>query len=99
MEKSFKKNKKVTIDDLAIMIAKGFENTVTKYEFIELSKKVDSVEKRFDSLDKKVDKLDQNIQATRRDVLEIGDRFVSRNEFDNLLIRFNNLEKKVKEKF
>ena len=84
-----KVKKQVSTDDLAIMIAKGFENTVTRSEFTEHRKE-------FTGLSAKVDTLDQNIKATRRDVLEIGDRFVPRNEFDRLLIRFNNLEKKLK---
>ncbi|KKU81817.1 MAG: hypothetical protein UY07_C0008G0006 [Parcubacteria group bacterium GW2011_GWA1_47_8] len=54
--------KKVTIDDLSVMVVK------------------------------------ENLATTRRDVLEIGDRFVPRYEIHDLLVRFDKLERQVKGK-
>ena len=51
--KKLKKNKKVTIDGLAIMVAEGF----------------DRVDKRFEGVDKRFDKVDENIKDTRKDIL------------------------------
>ena len=67
------------------------EDMATKQDLAALDQKVVA-------LDKKVDTLDQSIQSTRQDILKMGDRFVSRHEFDNHLVRFNNLEKEVKAK-
>lgn len=62
--------KNVSNDDLAIMVAKGFG---------ELHGEIGEVKSRFGNVE-------ENIKATRRDVLEIGDRFVPRYELDNLLV-------------
>ncbi|HUC88828.1 MAG TPA: hypothetical protein VMR49_02225 [Candidatus Paceibacterota bacterium] len=85
--------KNMTIDNLAIMVAKGFES---------VDKRFDGVDKRFESVDKdiadiKIDlnEVKENLKATRRDVLDLGDRFVPRHEFDNLLIRFGRIERKL----
>ena len=64
------------------MVAKGFEG----------------VDQRFEKVEKRLIDLDENIKSIRRDVLDIGDRFVSRYEFDSLLIRFDRLKQKLKGK-
>jgi hypothetical protein len=43
-------------------------------------------------------KVDENFTKVRRDILEIGDKYVSRDEFSKLVSRFNILEAKVKSK-
>ncbi len=65
----------MTLDNLAIMVAKGFEQQ-----------------------DEKIAMVDQNLQVIRRDILQIGDRFISRHEFDAHVSLFNALENKVKNK-
>lgn len=104
------KKKAITIEDVALMVGKGFLGVDKKFDKIDkrldgVDKRLDAVDKRLDNLDKrlngveqKLDNLDENIQTTRRDVLDIGDRFVPRFEFDNLLIRFNKLEEKIRSK-
>jgi len=86
--------KKVTIDDLAIMVAKGFDNV--HKEISEVKKDVGEVKGRFGKVEKDIVEVKENLAATRRDVLEIGDRFVPRYEFHDLLVRFDRLEQKVK---
>jgi hypothetical protein len=78
--KKLVKNKKVTIDDLAIMVAKGFVN----------------VEERFNKVEKDIKEVKENLRITRNDVLNIGDKFVSYHTFDQLVSRVNTLEKKAK---
>jgi phage gp16-like protein len=41
--------KKMTLEDLAIMVAKGFENTATKADIAKLDKKIDSVKSELKS--------------------------------------------------
>lgn len=60
--KKMPKNKKVTINDLAIMVAKGFENTSTKDE-------IKSVVKRLDGIDYRLGKIESNHER-RIDLLE-----------------------------
>lgn len=83
------KKKETTIDNLAVMVAKGFN---------EVNIKIGGLDGRMGNLENKMGNLEDNLSATRRDVLEIGDRFVPRYEFHDLLIRFDKLEQKVKGK-
>lgn len=78
--------KKVTIDDLAIMVANGFDGVR------------DEMNKRFNKVEKDISDVKENLATTRMDVLGIGDRFVSKHEFSQHLIRFQLLEQKVKGK-
>ena len=90
---------KMTLDKLATMVASGFmhleEKMVTKEEFNKFKKDVD---RQFNDVDKKFKDVEGNLQSIRRDILQVGDRFISRQEFENLVTRFNNLENKVKAK-
>ena len=79
MRKSFKKTKKVTIDNLAVMVAKGF----------------DGIEKDIGELKKDMGEVKGNVKNIRKDVLNLGDRFPSQFSFDQLSNRVYNLEKKV----
>lgn len=79
-------NKKVTMDDLAGMVAKGFERVDERF---------DKVEDRLGKVEDKLGKVEENLATTRMDVLGIGDRFVSKHEFNQHLIRFSLLEEKV----
>jgi hypothetical protein len=79
MEKIIK-NKKVTIDDLAIMVAKGFEG----------------VGKRFDKVEKDVEELKEGNKNIRKDILNLGDRFPSQFSFDELSKRVYKIEEKIK---
>lgn len=78
-----------TIDNLAIMVAKGFDR---------VEDRIGKVEDRIGNIEKEVGEVKENLASTRRDILEDGDRFVQKYEFHNLLLRFDRLEQKVKEK-
>jgi len=91
---SLEKHVDKKIENLAIMVGKGFNEMGNRIGNVE--NRIGNVETRLGTVEKRLDTLDENIKATRRDVLDIGDRFVPRYEFDNLLIRFNRLEAKIK---
>jgi len=75
MSKIIKKTKKVTTDDLAIMVAEGFDR---------LEKKID----------KEVGEVKKSNKDIRKDILNLGDRFVSYHTFDALASRVKVLEEK-----
>lgn len=82
-----KVTKKVTIDDLAIMVAKGFEA---------VDKRFNDVDKRFNAVDKRLDDVEESIATTNNNVLNLGDRTVLKFEFDKLVTRVVRLERKTK---
>lgn len=88
-----KTTKKVTIDDLAAMVANGFDS-VHK----EIGEFKNDVDKRFNKVEKDIAEVKENLNTTRMDVLGIGDRFISKHEFSQHLVRFSLLEQKVKAK-
>lgn len=53
--KKLGKKKGITIDDLAMMVQRGFENTATK-DYVD--KHFDAIDKRFDAVDKRLDGID-----------------------------------------
>ncbi|MHB1117912.1 MAG: hypothetical protein ACYCZ7_00055 [Minisyncoccota bacterium] len=103
MKKESIKNKKVTIDDLAVMIADGREETnelarMVAKGFESIDKRFESIDKRFEGIDKRLENVEENLSATRRDVLAMGDRFTLKYEFHDLSTRVSLLEQKVKTK-
>ena len=84
-----KTKKSVTTDDLAIMVARGFSSMDEQF------RKVDD---RFSKIDKRFEEVEENFRKVRNDILNIGDRFVPRHEFDSFLIRFHRLDQKVEGK-
>lgn len=87
--KKVTKNKIITIDDLAIMVAKGFDGV--RSEINELKVDVKGVKVG-------ISEVKENLRITRNDVLNIGDKFVSHHTFDQLASRVSNLEKKANKK-
>ena len=81
-----KSKKEMTIDDLALMVAKGFN------EVHEMFSKVD---KKFDKVDERFDGVESNLVKIRGDISSLGDKYVSRFEFEKLLVRFIHLEQKL----
>jgi archaellum component FlaC len=55
------KNKNITIDELAIMVGKGFQA---------VDKRFDGVDKRFDKVEKKLDKIDKSILTDHKERIE-----------------------------
>lgn len=81
--------KKMTIDDLAVMVAKGFDGVNTRFS---------EVDKRLNNVEKGIDEVKENLASTRRDVLAMGDRFTLKYEFHDLANRVGVLEQKQKVK-
>jgi len=95
--------KEISLDDLALMVAKGFAGMDKRFELIDerfeqIDTRFDKINEHFEQIKNETHELSEIGRATRRDVLEIGDRFVPRMELDNLLGRFNKLEEKVRTK-
>ena len=61
------KNKEITMDQLAIMVAKGFERVDKRFD--EVDKRFDKVEKRMDDIDYRLSKIEGNHER-RIDILE-----------------------------
>lgn len=85
-----------TIDNLAIMVARGFEGIDKRFDKVE--ERLEGVEDRLEKVEVKLERVEDNLNTTRMDVLGIGDKFVSKQEFSQHLIRFSLLEQKVKAK-
>ena len=66
-----KNTKSVTIDNLAIMVAKGISRS----------------DEQFAKIDKQFESVEENFKKVRNDILNVGDRFVPRHEFDNRTTR------------
>lgn len=101
MKKTPTKNKKVTLDSLSKMIAEGREETndlarMVARGFESMHNEIGEVKNRLGKVEDRLGKVEENLATTRMDVLGIGDRFVSKHEFHQHLIRFSLLEEKVK---
>jgi len=77
-----------TLEDLANMVAKGFENTATKDDLKELSIEMNT---RFSAMDKRLGKVEYQVD----EVYDILKRF-EENDILNLQKRVQTLEKVVK---
>jgi len=76
------------LDNLAIITANGFARVDTEFS---------NVKADISGLDERLVIVEEVVKNTRQDVLNIGDKFVSRTEFDNHIIQFSRLDKKVNE--
>lgn len=61
------KNNEITIDQLAMMVAKGFERVDNRFD--EVDKRFDKVEERLDDIDYRLSKIEGNHER-RIDILE-----------------------------
>jgi archaellum component FlaC len=85
-----------TIDNLAIMVAKGFDRVDERFNKVEND--IVGVKKDIAEVKESLEIVEENLNTTRMDVLGIGDKFVSKHEFSQHLVRFGLLEQKVKSK-
>jgi tetrahydromethanopterin S-methyltransferase subunit G len=99
MEKNFKKNKNITLDDLARMIKRGFNETAKKAD---VDARFEHIDKRFEQVDKRFERLENVVADGFRNIharLELIERdiqtFVTREEFDDLMARMKYVEKKI----
>ncbi|MBI5798994.1 MAG: hypothetical protein HZB10_03610 [Candidatus Yonathbacteria bacterium] len=86
--------KKMTIDDLAIMVAKGFDGVYK--EIGEVKKDIAEVKEDMVGVKKDIAEVKENMAGTRRDVLSMGDKFTLKYELHDLANRVVLLEKKRK---
>lgn len=68
-KQSSKPKKGMTIDGVAHMVARGFENTVTKQDFAELKNDIKNIEKRLQDIDYRLGRIEVNHER-RLDILE-----------------------------
>ncbi len=61
--------KKITIEDLAVMTQKGFEEMHERFK--EVDKQFEAVDKRFDHIDKRFDKIENGILARHDREIEL----------------------------
>jgi|GEM_PF-1609812 len=61
-----------------------------------LEERVGGVEEGVERLETRTENIEELVKITRRDVLNLGDKFVSRFEFDRLAVRVSDVEKKQK---
>lgn len=97
-------NKEITLDDLAVMVKKGFDETNGRIDTLDgridnLEKKVDegffNVNGRIDRLDKKVDDGFLNVNVRLDRIEKDIKHFVTQDEFDDLMSRVKYLEAKL----
>lgn len=92
--------KRITIEDLASMVQRGFEETAKKADvdrrFGDVSKCFDEVGKRLESVNNRFDNVDNQLYEIRKDVSEIRKNVVYRDEFEKLIFEFGDLMARVK---
>lgn len=92
------KNKSVTMDELANMVARGFENTATKRDISDVNLRIDGLDLRIDGLDLRMDNLEKKVDKLDYQVGEVYDILKRFEESDilNLQKRVQILEKAVR---
>lgn len=94
--------KETTNDELARMIAKGFEQTASKLDVQRLDERIDKLDGKVEHLDEKVghlelriDHIDATLSVMSRDIADIKKHFVYRDEFEDLMARVKYLETRL----
>lgn len=89
--------KQTTIDDLAVMVKKGFDY---------VDKRFNDVDKRFNAMDKKIDEFKSQtsdnfnyvyarLDTIEHDIQDMRGKIVYHDEFEDLMIRVKYIEKKL----
>ena len=88
--------KKTTIEDLAAMIKRGFDQTATKEDMHALEQRTAGLETRLVHVEQKVDDGFQHVNA-RLDIIrdDVSDLPAMREELQNLRHRLERVEQKV----
>jgi hypothetical protein len=82
-------SREITIEDLAVMVANGFTG---------IDKRFTGIDQHFTSIDKHFEKLEtslkefkgetaENFRGARKDMLNLDQKFVTRKEFSELLLK------------
>ena len=93
-------SKKMTIDNLAVMVARGFDGVHNELgEFKkEVNMRFNETEKDIAEVKSDIAEVKENMAGTRRDILSMGDKFTMKYEFHDLASRVSVLEQKGKVK-
>lgn len=86
MQETTLKSLEKQIDDLARVTKRGFD---------EINKRFEKVDERFGEVNDHFRRVDARLDMLERDVSYIRQRFVTRDEFDDLLFRVEILEKQM----
>jgi hypothetical protein len=62
------KKKEITIDDLALMVGKGFQSVDKRFNGID--KRLNGMDKRFDNMDKRFDRIEKLILSEHKERIE-----------------------------
>lgn len=93
-----------TINDLAAMVKKGFDETARNIKNVETEMregfaKVDErfvgIDERFVGIDGRIDNINSRLFVIERDIAEIRSHFVYRHEFEDLMARVKCVEVKL----
>lgn len=82
--------KNITIDDLAVMVQKGFENTATKQQVDGLDLRMEKMEKRMVGVEIRLGNLEDEVEAIRKHQIA---HTIYRDEFEKLENKVRALEK------
>ncbi|MDB5255015.1 MAG: hypothetical protein JWL92_391 [Candidatus Nomurabacteria bacterium] len=82
------------IAKLAGMLAVGFAEVHAKFDGVE--NRLNHLESRFDSFQEKIDVV-RSTMVTKKDLLQMHDNFVSKNEFNGLDARVSLIEETIYE--
>lgn len=80
-----KEKKSITLNDLAAMVAKGFEHTASKEDIKKLETRIDGVENRMGGLEVEMKALKNNV----KNYLELSDkRYLELKHRDKMLMEY-----------
>lgn len=110
MKKVAKKpKKKMTIEDLAVSMQKGFKSLetridkkidnlaiMTQNQFERIDQRFEKVDQRFEGIENRLENLELGQKKIHQEILNVHDTFVKRSEFDNLAQRLSRVEQKLK---
>ena len=86
---------KVTNEELAIMINKGFEQTASKEEVRRLEGRMDKFEGRVDHIEIELSHMNARLSTIETDVADIKRDMIHRDEFEDLMGRMKYVELKL----
>lgn len=75
--------RKITLEDLAGMVARGFEGVDKRFDEVDL--RLDRVESRLTIVESRLDTIEGSVEDLKKEVIVINDRFVPWYSFDRLV--------------
>lgn len=95
-------SKRITIDDLAMMVNKGFEEARVKLNDVASKNDIGRLEVKLDGLDAKINRIETNVNHTdarvssiETDIHEMTGNTVHKYDFEDLSARVKYIETKV----